>query len=33
LIESVKPVLDELMAQGKRISQQLYQEVLDMAKE
>ena len=33
LIESVKPVLDELMAQGKRISQQLYQEVLDIAKE
>nr|WP_174763867.1 DUF3368 domain-containing protein [Anabaena sp. UHCC 0253] len=33
LIESVKPVLDELIAQGKRISQQLYQEVLDIAKE
>ena len=33
LIPNVKPVLDGLIAQGKRISQQLYQEALAIANE
>ncbi|MFB2981425.1 DUF3368 domain-containing protein [Microseira sp. BLCC-F43] len=33
LIPNVKEVLDDLIANGKRISQQLYQQVLNSAKE
>lgn len=33
LISSVRPLIDALMAQGKRISQQLYAEVLAIASE
>ncbi|NJL37203.1 MAG: DUF3368 domain-containing protein [Leptolyngbyaceae cyanobacterium RM2_2_4] len=32
-VPSVKEILDELISQGKRISQQLYQDVLTIAKE
>ncbi len=33
LIQNVKEVMDELTFQGKRISQKLYQDVLEIAKE
>lgn len=33
LVLSVKEILDELISQGKRVSQQLYQDVLIIAKE